>query len=99
MRLRSLPILRYVKAEKCKQLASVAAIGFGGATCAVGPKLTAHDLMLGAELSIALLSTMQLHTGYREIDTVIELTMQLCLPELTQLFDARDRALAGHGGP
>lgn len=57
------------------------------------------DLMLGADLTMDLLSKMELDTGNREIDAVIESTVRLHLPELAELMAARDRAMAAHAGP
>lgn len=54
------------------------------------------DLMLGAELTHELLSTMRLDTGHPEIDVVIESVVRLCLSEISALLAVRDRALAGH---
>lgn len=54
------------------------------------------DLMLGAKLSWELLASMKLDTGYAQVDTVIESTVRLHLPELAELMAARDRALAAH---
>ncbi|RUP24760.1 MAG: hypothetical protein EKK45_23275 [Curvibacter sp.] len=56
------------------------------------------DLMLGAPLTLELLSVMALDTGYPEVDTVIESTVQLYLLELHELMAARDQALAAHVG-
>lgn len=56
------------------------------------------DLMLGSELSLELLSTMELDTGHEEIDAVVESTVRMCLPELAELFADRDRALSANGG-
>lgn len=57
------------------------------------------DLMLGAKLTLELLSTMALDTGNAEIDAVIESTVRLCLPDLANLLAVRDRVLADCGGP
>jgi len=57
------------------------------------------DLMLGAELTMELLSNMALDTGYPVVDVVVESTVQLCLPEVRDLMMARDRSLADHLGP
>ena len=57
------------------------------------------DLMLGAELTMDLLSKMELDTGNAEIDAVIESTVRLHLPELAELMAARDRAMTAHAGP
>ncbi|RUP25750.1 MAG: hypothetical protein EKK45_18385 [Curvibacter sp.] len=57
------------------------------------------DLMLGAELTMELLSNMALDTGHPEVDAVVESTVRLCLPELRELMVARDQALAAHAGP
>ena len=51
------------------------------------------DLMLGANLSLELLSTMKLDTGHPEIDAVIESVARLCGPELRELMWRRDDAL------
>jgi hypothetical protein len=56
------------------------------------------DLMLGANLSLELLSSMKLDTGHPEIDAVIESVARLCEPELRQLMWGRDDALRSHPG-
>lgn len=57
------------------------------------------DLMLGACLTMELLSSMVLDTGHPEIDAVVESVVKMCLPELLQLMKARDESLADHPGP
>lgn len=54
------------------------------------------DLMLGAELTLELLSSLTLGTGHPEIDAVIESVVQLCEPELRELMLQRDDALRSH---
>ena len=54
------------------------------------------DLMLGADLSLELLSSMKLDTGYPEIDAVIESVTRLCEPELRELMWRRADALQSH---
>ena len=54
--------------------------------------------MLGAELTIELLSTMALDTRHPAVDAVVESTVRLCLPEIRELMLLRDRALGAHGG-
>ncbi|WP_227753964.1 DUF6969 family protein [Ramlibacter aquaticus] len=57
------------------------------------------DLMLSGDLTLEVLASMRLDTGHPEIDTVIESTVHLCMPEISELMRARDRALAAHAGP
>ncbi|SEA52671.1 MULTISPECIES: DUF6969 family protein [Acidovorax] len=57
------------------------------------------DLMLGSDLTVELLASMQLETGHPEIDAVIESTVRMCLPEIAHLVSARDEALVLHAGP
>ncbi|MDE2604477.1 MAG: hypothetical protein KGL68_01000 [Burkholderiales bacterium] len=57
------------------------------------------DLMLSAGLTLELLASMRLDTGYPEIDTVIDSTVHLCLPEISELMRARDLALVAHTSP
>lgn len=54
------------------------------------------DLMLGADLSLELLMSMKLGTGYPEIDAVIESVTRLCESELRELMWQRDDALRSH---
>lgn len=56
------------------------------------------DRMLGADLTMDLLSKMELDTGNAEIDAVIESTVRLHLPELAELMASRDRAMSAHAG-
>lgn len=55
--------------------------------------------MLGADLTLYLLGNMQLDTGHPEVDAVIESTVRMCIPELSDLMVARDSSLAAHAGP
>ena len=55
--------------------------------------------MMGADLTVELLASMRLDTGHAEIDTVLESTVRMCLPEIAGLMSARDEALARHTGP
>ena len=57
------------------------------------------DLMLGAVLTMELLSNIALDTGHPEVDAVIESTVRMCIPELHELMLARDQSLAAHAGP
>jgi len=57
------------------------------------------DLMLGSDLTMELLGNMELDTGHPEVDAVIESTVRMCVPELSDLMAARDRSLAAHVGP
>lgn len=57
------------------------------------------DLMLGADLSLALLSSLTLHTGHDEVDAVIECVARLCLAELAELMRRRDDTLRSHPSP
>lgn len=57
------------------------------------------DLMLGAELTLELLSSMKLDTGHSGIDAVIESVTRLCGPELRELMQWRDDALQFHPTP
>lgn len=57
------------------------------------------DLMLGAELTLELLASMTLDTGYPEVDTVIESVVRLCARELRELMERRDDALRAHHAP
>lgn len=57
------------------------------------------DFMLGADLTVELLTSMRLDTGHPEIDAVVESTVRLCVAEIADLMSARDRALAVHPGP
>ncbi|MDE2431461.1 MAG: hypothetical protein KGN37_01265 [Burkholderiales bacterium] len=52
------------------------------------------DAMLNAPLTLDLLRTMSLDTGYTEVDAVMESLVQLCQPELHQLLQLRDHTLA-----
>ncbi|MDE2600480.1 MAG: hypothetical protein KGL40_12740 [Rhodocyclaceae bacterium] len=54
------------------------------------------DLMLGAELTLELLSSVRLNTGYSEIDSVIESIAQLCEIELREVIKQRDDTLCLH---
>lgn len=54
------------------------------------------DLMLGSDLTLALLSSVKLHTGYPEVDAVIEAVTQLCGAELREVMQRRDDALRSH---
>ncbi len=54
------------------------------------------DLMLGADLTLELLSSMKLATGHPEVDAVIESIAQLCEPELWEVMRRRDDALRPH---
>lgn len=51
------------------------------------------DLMLGTDLTLALLASMKLDTGYPEVDAVIEAVTRLFEPELRELMQRRDDAL------
>ena len=57
------------------------------------------DLMLGADLTMELLESMELYTGHPEVDAVVEATVRMCLTELRELMVARDSSLAAHAGP
>ncbi|PHM20471.1 MAG: hypothetical protein CK604_05975 [Curvibacter sp. PD_MW3] len=57
------------------------------------------DLMLGADLTMELLESMELDTGHPEVDAVVEATIRMCLAELSELMAARDKSLAAHVGP
>ncbi|MGS0742961.1 DUF6969 family protein [Glaciimonas sp. GG7] len=54
------------------------------------------DLMLGPDLSLELISSMELNTGHPDIDAVIESVTRLCEPELRELMWRRDDALHSH---
>lgn len=54
------------------------------------------DLMLGADLTLALLSSITLNTGHPEVDAVIESVARLCEPELRDAMLQRDDALRSH---
>lgn len=56
------------------------------------------DLMLSAELSLELLSSMQLASGHAAIDEVITAVVRIYMSELTALMLARDSAMAAHAG-
>lgn len=56
------------------------------------------DLMLGADLTVDLLASMQLDTGHSEVDAVIESTVRMCMSEIANLMLARDQALRLHAG-
>lgn len=56
------------------------------------------DLMLGADLTLELLSSLALDTGYPEVDAVIECVTRLCEPELREVMRRRDDALRAHQG-
>lgn len=57
------------------------------------------DLMLSADLTLELLSSMALDTGHAEVDTVIESVARLCQAELQEALALRDGALRSHSGP
>ncbi len=57
------------------------------------------DLMLGADLSLELLSSMKLDTGHPEVDAVIDSVARLCAPQLQELMRRRDEALRSHPAP
>ncbi|WP_328804713.1 DUF6969 family protein [Noviherbaspirillum galbum] len=57
------------------------------------------DLMLGADLTLELLQSINLNTGHADIDTVIESVVRLCAPELQELLRRRDEVLRRHQGP
>lgn len=57
------------------------------------------DLMLGANLTLELLSSMALDSGYSEVDAVIESVVRLCAPQLQALMQRRDNALRSHPAP
>lgn len=54
------------------------------------------DLMLGADLTLELLSSFTLGTGHPEVDAVIESVARLCEPELREVMRLRDDALRSH---
>jgi hypothetical protein len=57
------------------------------------------DLMLSADLTLELLSSMALDTGHAELDTVIVSVLGLCRAELSEVLARRDAALRSHAGP
>ncbi len=57
------------------------------------------DLMLGADLTMELLSSLRLDTGHPALDAVIEAVVQMCTPELRALLQDRDEALRAHLAP
>lgn len=54
------------------------------------------DGMLCAQLTMALLGSIRLHTGHAQLDAVIESVVHLCAPEIQQVMAQRDANLASH---
>lgn len=56
------------------------------------------DEMLSKELSMQLLASIQLNTGYPSVDTVIESVIYLCHHEIQTVLQQRDETLASNIG-
>jgi hypothetical protein len=56
------------------------------------------DQMLSTKLTMQLLASIQLKTGYPKVDAVIESVVHLCLPEVESVLQKRDAKLASFTG-
>lgn len=56
------------------------------------------DLMLNASLTLDLLATIRVDTGQPDVDVVIESVVQLCMPQVIELLQTRDRTLGAYPG-